>query len=591
MQIAQTTTLPELFQARVAATPDLIAYRQFDATANDWKPATWQQMQEKVAQYQQALQQEKLHKGDRIAIWLRNCMEWVCLDQAALALGFVVVPLYTDDRAENCAYILENANAKLLLLGTADQWASLAPVQEQLRGVQRIVSVVAITSDDARLQCLPDWLQVTPSDVLQPDIHPQDIATIVYTSGTTGRPKGVILTHHNILWNAKACLLQCPVFEDDVLLSFLPLSHTFERTVGYYAAMAAGAMVNYARSIPQLGEDLQAIRPTMMISVPRIFERVYAKIQNQLEQKSPFAKKLFLLTVEVGWKRFLYQQRRGGWSPRFLLWPLLHQIVAKKVLAKLGGRLRAAISGGAALNPAIAKFFIGLGVPLIQGYGLTESSPVLTANKIDDNIPSSVGLPIVDVEIHIADNGELLVRSPGVTQGYWKNEEATRQLIDQEGWLHTGDKACIDEGHVFITGRLKEIIVLANGEKVPPCDMEAAISLDPLFEQVMVLGEAKPYLTAIITLDPEHWTRFAQAVGCNAEDPASLTNSAILSEVLKRIAMQLHAFPGYAQIRRVNIQTEAWTVDNRLLTPTMKLRRAPIAERFATEIERLYAGH
>jgi long-chain acyl-CoA synthetase len=256
------------------------------------------------------------------------------------------------------------------------------------------------------------------------------------------------------------------------------LSHMLERTLGYYIPMMTGATVAYARSVPQLGEDLVTIRPTILISVPRIYERVYARIQEQLATKSGFARKLFETTVNAGWERFLIQQGRAAWSPKMLLWPLLNVLVARKILHKLGGRLRVAIAGGAALAPHIAKTFIGLGLPLIQGYGLTETSPIISGNKVGDNIPDSVGEPLDGVRVRVADNGELLVKGDGVMLGYWNSPEATQRIIDADGWLHTGDQVRIESGHIFITGRLKEIIVLANGEKVAPGDMEQAIAAD-----------------------------------------------------------------------------------------------------------------
>ncbi len=236
-----------------------------------------------------------------------------------------------------------------------------------------------------------------------------------------------------------------------------------------------------------------------------------------MEKKGELAKRLFDLTVSIGWKRFLFQQGRGRWPLGSLLWPLLERLVAGKVSAKLGGRLRAAVSGGAALNEEIARVFIGLGVPIVQGYGLTETAPIVSANPLEDNIPGSVGVPIRNVQVKIGADDELLVKGPGVMLGYWNNHAATAQVIDPDGWLHTGDQARIDErNHIYITGRIKDILVLSNGEKIPPGDMESAIALDPLFEQVMVVGEGRPYLTALLVLERDHWSTFAQERGCRS---------------------------------------------------------------------------
>ncbi len=381
-------------------------------------------------------------------------------------------------------------------------------------------------------------------DLQTDDGEPDSLATIVYTSGTTGRPKGVMLSHRNIIYNADAALDIVQMSAEDTLLSFLPLSHTFERTVGYYIPMMVGATIAYARSIPELGEDLINIKPTILISVPRIYERVYNKIQAGLAEKSPLAGKLFKLAVETGWQRFLHRQGRGGWQPAFLLWPLLDKLVAGKIMAKLGGNMHMAASGGAPLPPPIARVFIGLGLNLIQGYGLTETSPILTANPVADNVPDSVGIPLRGTELRVAENDELLARGPGIMLGYWDDEEATRAAIDDEGWFRTGDKARIENNHVYITGRIKEILVLANGEKVPPADMEMAIALDPLFEQVLVIGDNRPYLSAIIVLEPEQWASWSAGLGLDPGDPASLENESVTRCGLRKTRPVAGRIPG-----------------------------------------------
>ena len=399
-----------------------------------------------------------------------------------------------------------------------------------------------------------------------------------------------MLSHYNMLSVAHGALAVVDCYREDVFLSFLPLSHTLERTGGYYLPVMTGSMVAYSRSVGQLAEDLQLIRPTAMIAVPRIFERVYARLKEQIARKSVFARKMFELAVVVGWKRFLCGQRRGRWGPLLLLWPVLQPLVATKIFDKLGGRLRVAVSGGAPLSPEIAKVFIGLGIPLLQGYGLTETSPVISINPLENNQPSSVGIPLHKVKVRIGENDELLVKSPGVMLGYWNNHAATRSMIDADGWLHTGDQARIEGKHIYITGRIKDVLVLSNGEKVPPCDMELAIALDPLVEQVMVIGEGRPYLTALLVLDAVFWPSLAQEYGLDSADPVSLENRKVMAVVLGHIRNALSGFPGFAKIRRVSLQLEPWTVDNGLLTPTLKIRRTVILERYAQAVDRMYEG-
>ena len=587
-------TLDGLFRERVARSADLVAYTDFDEDAAVWRDRTWGEMAHLVTRWQAALQREGLAAGDRVAIMLRNCSNWVAMDQAALGLGLVVVPLYTQDRPENMAYIIENCGAKLLLFEKSEQWIAFEDVMAQLSHIVRVVYMrpASEAPDDPRLVSLAQWLPEISSENAHVNTDPHALASIIYTSGTTGRPKGVMLSHNNMLSNAYDALSSFDVSPADTFLSFLPLSHTLERTCGYYLSMMAGARVAYARSIPLLSEDLLHIRPTLLISVPRIYERVYGAIKAKLAGGSPLPRKLFELAVDVGWARFEYQQGRGSWQARFLLWPLLNKLVAAKILGRLGGRLRAAVSGGAALSPDVARVFIGLGLPLLQGYGLTETSPVVSSNRIEDNVPASIGKPIPKVQVKLGERDALLVKGPNVMLGYWQNEEATRAMFTPDGWLNTGDTARIDEnGRLYITGRLKEIIVLSNGEKVPPVDMESAIMRDPFFEQVIVLGEGKPFLSVMAVPNSDQWIKAAAERGLDSASPLSFRTAQAEQLVLERINAQIKQFPGYAQVRRVAVIGEPWTIENGMLTPTLKIKRAQVLEHHHAEYEKLYAGH
>ncbi|MFP4682146.1 MAG: AMP-dependent synthetase/ligase [Ectothiorhodospira sp.] len=590
-------TLAGLLRERIRRNPDRIAYRQHDPDRGAWVPRTWAEVGREVSRWQAALQREGLSPGDRVAVMLRNCQEWVIFDQACLGLGLVTVPLYTDDRPDNIAYVLGDAGARLLVLGGRLQWRRLQEVRERLETVQRVVTVQRIEPgefpEEPRLMALDEW---APPDgggeLMIRDVAPDALATIVYTSGTTGRSKGVMLTHQNILQNAYAAQQCAPMGPEDLFLSFLPLSHTLERTGGCYMPMMVGAQVAFARSVQGLSEDLLNLRPTVLISVPRIYELIYGRITTGLESRSALERLLFRLTVGVGWRRFEHQQGRAGWHPKVLLWPLLKRLVADKVTARLGGRLRYAVCGGAPLPPPIARFFIGLGLPVYHGFGMTEASPVVSVNRPDDNLPASVGRPLPGVEVRIGPQEELLVRGPSVMQGYWNNPQATADTLDAEGWLHSGDKARFDEqGHLFIIGRIKDILVLGNGEKVPPADMEMAITLDPLFEQAMVVGEGRAFLSALVVLNPEEWHRLAEELALDPEDPEALRGRKVEKALLARVAGQLKAFHAYAQIRRLTPVLDPWEVDNGLLTPTMKLRRPLILERYAPQIEAMYEAH
>jgi len=588
-------TLPGLLLERARRSPEAVAYLQWERAEGRWTETSWRQVAEEVGRWQTALRREGLVPGDRVAVQMGNRREWVYFDLAALGLGLVTVPLYTVDRPENTRHILEEAGVRLLLVESAKQLSALAPVLSSLQRLSRIL----VLEPGAGASPLADpavavatWLGDARGEATDGVSSGADLATVVYTSGTTGPPKGVMLSHRNILWNAEAALSHIQAFPRDRFLSFLPLSHTLERTGGYYLPMMAGSSVAYARSVPQLAEDLSRVRPTVLIAVPRIFERVHARIRDKLARDSTAARRLFEAAVEVGWNRFEHAQGRRPWTPGLLLAPLLDHLVGAKVRARLGGRLRIAVSGGAPLSAEIARFFLGLGIPLVQGYGLTEASPVVSVSPLQDNIPQSVGPPLPGVETRIAEQDELLLRSPGIMLGYWGHPDASAAAVDAEGWLHTGDQVRIDEGrHLYITGRLKELIVLSNGEKVSPTDLEMAIELDPLFSQVLIIGEGRPFLSALVVLDADALGELAAAEGLAPERATERPDPRLQRLLLERIGQRLRASPGYAKIRRVAVVDRPWTIEDGTMTPTMKLKRALILSQHREEVDRLYRGH
>lgn len=584
-------SLDGLMHERARLSGNRAAYRYFDDNAGDWRDYTWSQMVEHIAQWQAAFKQENLQAGDRVAIMLKNCPEWVMFDQAALGLGLVTVPLYITDRPENVAYILKDAGVKFLLLDSVAHWQALRAACDGVDTLHRVVALKMGNTDfDEKLRTAHAWLP-SKTEEMSFEHHvadPHQLASIIYTSGTTGRSKGVMLSHYNMLTNAWGCVHACDVGPDTVGCSLLPLSHTFERTVGYYTQIVLGAMVAYSRPASQL-EDFAAIRPNLLLCVPRLFERIYSRICNQLEKKPAYHRWLFNLTVDVGFHRFERQQKRAQWHPKLLLWPLLKYLVADKIMAKLGGNLRRAVSGGAALSPDISKIFIALGLPIIQGYGLTETSPVVCVNRENSNIPASVGQTIPGVSVRVSAQGELQVKGPNLMLGYWNNPQATAAMFTEDGWLNTGDVARIDErGHIYITGRIKEIIVLSNGEKVPPVDMEAAIMRDPLFEQVIVVGEGKSHLGAMAVINQEQWINLSNVHQLDTPWPDVLNSPKAHSFVLHRVGKQIAGFPGYAKIRRTALLKEPWTSDNGLLTPTLKAKRNVIQQKYQREYEQLW---
>jgi len=540
------------------ATPERILYRQFIEGA--WREVSAREIAAYAARWQAFLRTEGLARGDRVALCMKNGIHWVAADQAALGLGLVVVPLYADDNPENVAWCLKNSGARLLVAETSRMAAALARPYESLGG--RLPRVLCLTgdkgsADDTVEAALPKQGGEFEVAALE-DGAP---ATICYTSGTSGKPKGVMLTHGNILANVGACDRLNLARREDLFLSLLPLSHMFERTGGYYLPLFLGAKVAYARSVSQLAEDLASERPTVMFAVPRVFEKFAARVQEALA-KSPAKKRLFGMVVAAGGRSL---RGEAGLMDRVVL-ALLRRKVADPVLARLGGRLRLAVLGGAPLDPSLAWLFLGLGLQVLQGYGMTEASPVISVNRPEDNVPESVGPPLDNVEVKIAANGELLAKGPSVMKGYWDNPEASAKSLEG-GWLHTGDLAEIRDGRIFIRGRLKDVLVLSNGEKLPPQDVELAILGDQTFEQAILIGEGRPFLT-LVTVSRE-------------TDEKTL---------IQRANERLKEFPRYIRVRRVVASREPWTVDNGLLTPTLKVRRETVQKQFGAEIERAYAG-
>ncbi|HYL69942.1 MAG TPA: AMP-binding protein, partial [Candidatus Dormibacteraeota bacterium] len=381
-------TLPEILSERIRLTPDGEAYREFDRKRREWLSHSWAETGERVAQWRRALRGENLPRGARIGILLPNGIDHVCVDQAALSLGLVPVPMHVIDNPDSLAYVLADSGACALFVSSADQWRALAPSGAQLPELKRVVYVGADASPPGGMaRALADWLAegsatAAPAEEARP-VDPQALAAIVYTSGTTGRPKGVMLTHANVVANVQAIMQAIPVFPTDVFLSFLPLSHTFERTVGYYLPIAAGAAVAFARSVAELMGDLATVRPTVLVSVPRIYERAHAALRESTERHA-IRRALLAAAVGLGWRKF--EAARGGARRSIavrLFEPMLDRWVGARVRARFGGRLRAAVSGGAPLTRQVARTFLGLGVPILQGYGMTETSPVVACNRPD----------------------------------------------------------------------------------------------------------------------------------------------------------------------------------------------------------------
>lgn len=590
--------LPELLTHHMEKRPDLPLFTFWLPTEKTWKTINVKETVEQIMRWRHALVKEGLTKGDRCAMLLPNGINAILFDQSVLANALVPVPLHAVDTAGSSSYIINDSGAKLLVTGRLNRWEAIRDTEDHpaLRTVVITGEPVQEHQDgNVRVVGLDQWLTEGNGTELLAGPEPQDLAALVYTSGTTGKPKGVMLTHRAILANVTGVLQNLCPEPEDVWLSFLPLSHTFERTTTYYTAMGFGNRVAFNRNIGLLADDLKVIRPTIMMSVPRIYEKVYDKIQDALVKKPAFVQKLFHTAVDVGYRRFCRENGlpvQGGFLSLFD--PLIAGFLDKKVGAGIrgifGGRPRIFISGGAAFNPEVSRTFLGLGINILQGYGMTETAPIMSVNKVGDNHPQTVGPALVNIEVRVGDNDELQMRGPSLMNGYWNRPADTKAVFTEDGWLRTGDQADIfSDGHIRIKGRIKEIIVTSTGEKVPPADLEQALESDHLVSQAMVVGENRPYIAALVVLNAQEWKKLAAELKLDADDPLSLDTRAARQAVLRRVKAAAAGFPNYAVPRQVRLFLEPWSIENGLMTPTLKLKRGPMRIRFADAIESLYA--
>ena len=590
-----------------------------DKATKTWTDIPWDDLHERVHQLAGFLHARGVRAGDRVAILSENRPEWAVADLATQVLGAVTVALYTTTPASQVAYVVRDSGAVVLIVSTGLQLRKADRAYDDCPDLRAIVSMA-----EPR-KARPDTPVTTWADALaegarhavtldEAVVTPDDLSALIYTSGTTGEPKGVMMTHRNLMSNVHAALERIDVTEDDVHLSFLPLSHAFERTAGYSTVLAAGAQIVYAESIDAISKNLPEVRPTLMVSVPRLFERVYATIQRSVAEGSLVKRGLFAWAVDVG--TAVAQREAEGRT----VWPHLraqHAVAQRLVFStlheKLGGRIKYAISGGAALPEEIGAFFQAAGIRLIEGYGLSETAPILAANPTDAPQYGTVGwvMPGVTLGIRSLDTGhvlaevegdaypldvttapgEILARGPGVMLGYWDRPDDTAAAFDADGWFRTGDVGRFEGGYLRITDRIKHMIVTGGGKNVYPGPIEAALSASPLVAQLMVVGEGRPFLSALVVPDLDALALEAKARGLptGARDEM-LTEPALLSLFDEVFAAYNAGAASHERVRTYRFAPEPFTVDNDLMTPTMKLKRRLIEDRFAELVETMYAS-
>jgi long-chain acyl-CoA synthetase len=588
----KSTTLADLLprSARLYGGAPAIRYKD----GEEWVSRSFEQVEETVRSLALGLIDLGVGKGDKVSILANTRPEWTYFDFAALSVGATVVPIYQTNSPEECQYVLENSDAKVVVVEDDEQLEKIRAVRDQLPLLEQVVRMTG-SSEDAisfeELAARGDGRDAAEWEQRWSSVTPADVCTFIYTSGTTGPPKGCVITHGN--YRAMLDMVnETSVIEgEDVTYLYLPLAHSFALLI-QLGSFDLGATIAYWERDPlKIMPNLAELKPTYFPSVPRIFEKIYTAATSGMEKEGGLKKAIFDWSIRVGGK--MRAAERAGRKPGFLL-RKQYEFADEKVLSKIrglfGGKLRLAVSGAAPISPDILRFFDAAGVLVLEGWGMTETSTAATISSPEDFKIGTIGKPFPGCEVKIAEDGEILVKGPNVFQGYYKNEAATRETI-VDGWLHTGDLGEIDEdGFIRITGRKKDIIITAGGKNITPANLENEIKQHPLVSQCVVVGDRRPYLVALVTLDPEEAASYGKENGL-AEDPEQLASDAgIRTAIEAHLAKVNEKFARVEQVKKIAILPHDLSQESGELTPTMKVKRAVVAQKHEPEIEKLYAS-
>lgn len=590
-------TIPKIFLGAVQRFSDRAEAMRYKENGA-WHPLTHRELETRVTRIAAALESMGIGAGDRIALLSENRPEWAIVDYAATGTGMIDVPLYPTLPANQVQYILNDCEAKAIFCSTKTQ---LAKVQE-IRASLPTLSLVVCFEDcpEPGVHRFADLLEIGAKAIEAAGgssyreramaVERDGLATLIYTSGTTGNPKGVMLTHWNLASNVAGAQQQGVLTPrgDDVALSFLPLSHVFERLVDYWY-MDAGVAIAYAESVDKVVDNFGEVQPTMAVSVPRVFEKIYAKVTGSPGLKG----KIAMWAVGVGGRAV--DERMAGREPGGLLAiqeKIADKLVFSKLRARVGGRLRLFISGGAPLSADIAKFFHAAGLPVYEGYGLTETSPVIAVNGPGKVMLGSVGKVIAGVRVRIADTGEILAQGPNIMKGYWNRPDATAEAIDADGWFHTGDVGELTkDGFLRITDRIKNLIVTAGGKNVAPAPLENIAAMSPYVAQVVMIGDRRAFCTMLVVPDFDNLGPWAKQHGIDASDRRALVRDNRVRELLEKETIgRLEGFAKYEMPKKITIISEEFSVDGGTLTPTLKVKRSVVERMYRDDIEAMYAG-
>jgi long-chain acyl-CoA synthetase len=588
----KSATLADLLplSAKLYGSAPAVRFKQ----GEEWVNRSFDQVLEIVRSLSLGLIDLGVAKGDKVSILANTRPEWTYFDFAALSAGAVVVPIYQTNSPEECQYVLENSDAKVVVVEDDEQMEKIRAVRDQLPLLEHVVRMTGSSEDAISLEDLAArgaardaaewearWKSVTSAD----------ICTFIYTSGTTGPPKGCIISHGNYRSMLDMVNEASVVEGEDLTYLYLPLAHSFALLIQFGSFDLGATLAYWEREPLKILPNLAELKPTYFPSVPRIFEKIYTAASSGVEKEGGLKKAIFNWSIETGKK--MRAAERAGRKPGFVL-RKSYEFADKQVLSKIrglfGGNLRLAVSGAAPISPEILRFFDAAGVLVLEGWGMTETSTAATISSPDDFKVGTIGKPFSGCEVRIAEDGEILVKGPNVFQGYYKNEEATREAI-VNGWLHTGDIGEIDvDGFIKITGRKKDIIITAGGKNITPANLENEIKQHPLVSQCVVVGDRKPYLVALVTLDPEDAIAYAKEHGL-PEDPAQLAKNAEVQKAIEdHVATINEKFARVEQVKKVAILPHDLSQETGELTPTLKVKRAVVASKHEQEIEALYAS-
>jgi len=591
-------TLPELFSSVFNHYREDDSKFPFARKINGvYQPISYRAFEEDVLSFEAFLKHNGVEARDRVAILSENRPGWYLADMAILNLGAINVPLYPSLPSNQIEYVLNNCSAKAVIVSNMLQLGKILSIWQNL---PELAIIVVMNRLEEAVEDVLDLnqakatgkkiLEETPWFLERTPVEPDDVATIIYTSGTTGLPKGVMLTHRNICENIKSCSSVIRLDDSDCGLSFLPLSHAYERTGGYYLLFSCGATIYLAESIETIALNMTETRPTIIFTVPRLFDRIKMSILKQISTKSIIKQKIFYWALTTG-KKYHSEIDNSARVPKLLSLQhaMAEKLVYNKLKSTLGGRLRYFVSGGAALPQKIGEFFQALDISILEGYGLTETAPVTHVNRPEKIKYGTVGRAVNNVEVMIAQDGEILLKGTNIMKGYWNDEEATREVI-KDGWLYSGDIGEIDnEGYLKITGRKKNIIVTSGGKNIAPLPIENLISDSPYIDQVIVIGEKRPFLIALIVPNFSTLREFSAAEGILATTNQELIeNKNILQIYEKMIRTVSRQLATHEKVRKFLLIDIPFTIENGQVTPTLKLKRDVITTRYASEIDKLY---